>query len=63
MNEEPNPYRPPAPDQDVELRLALRRRKLANRAIFVAIFVVLFAAYWGVRLGIMLINGWLFAHN
>lgn len=59
MDENQNPYEAPAPDFNAELPMIRRRRKLLNIAMIVGLTVVLFVAYWGVRVLFFLLNNWL----
>jgi hypothetical protein len=59
MDQTQNPYSAPAPDRKVELRAKMRRRKVKYLAQAVALFVLLFPAYWGVRILLGLFNQWL----
>jgi hypothetical protein len=55
-----NPYKAPEIDPNAELRAKLRRRKRINLALTVCLAVVLFVAYWGIRVLFMALNKWLF---
>ncbi|MCE9556128.1 MAG: hypothetical protein K8T91_22495 [Planctomycetes bacterium] len=63
---EDNPYQPPSDQPEsaqVRIQRARRRRKLRHLVIGVVGFVVLFSAYWGIRIAFEILNNWLFPIN
>ena len=55
-----NPYRAPKLDPDTDLQIRRRQRKLTNFVLTIGLSVVLFVAYWGIRILFWALNRWLF---